>query len=219
LRDGKTETIADILKSHFPDLHGRMLVVGCGSGLEAAILSRELGMSTVGIDIAGNFDPTASTQVHFQVGDARHLEFADRSFDFVYSYHALEHIPSHEKALQEMRRVLRPGGGACVGTPNRLRLIGYLGSKDATFHQKVMWNFNDWTARLRGRFRNQYGAHAGFTAAELRQDLGCAFADITEITSEYYLRLYAKQRALVRAILAAGLGRFLFPSVYFIARR
>lgn len=61
--------------------------------------------------------------MHLQRGDATSLDFADGRFDCIYSFHALEHIPDYRKALQEMRRVLAPGGTYCIGTPNRLRLV------------------------------------------------------------------------------------------------
>jgi SAM-dependent methyltransferase len=48
-----------------------------------------------------------------------HLPFADRTFDVVYSLSSVEHFGGHDRArdaVQEMARVLRPGGVACVAT-------------------------------------------------------------------------------------------------------
>src|SRR5205814_6881549 len=104
------------------------------------------------------------------------------AFDFVYSYHALEHIPNFRQALGEMRRVLAPGGGYCVGTPNRQRLIGYLGSEGVSVRKKLLWNATDWKARLQGKFRNEYGAHAGFTHAELQRELTMALGPAVSVT-------------------------------------
>jgi SAM-dependent methyltransferase len=44
--------------------------------------------------------------------DAQHLLFRDGSFDFVFSLNAFEHIPDPRRALQEISRVLKPGGHA-----------------------------------------------------------------------------------------------------------
>lgn len=217
--DGKTEVIANIIRERVRSPISRLLVVGCGSGVEAAILAQELGANVVGVDLDSNFNPTAAGLADLRHGDATALEFEDGAFDFVFSYHALEHIPDYRKALQEMRRVLVDGGAYCVGTPNRARLVGYLGSKDATIGQKIAWNLVDWSARARGKFRNEYGAHAGFTCDELREDLQSVFAQVDEITLPYYQQIYSRHESLITALDRSGLGRFLFPSVYFMGRK
>jgi ubiquinone/menaquinone biosynthesis C-methylase UbiE len=216
LRDGKTEALAGLIRERTRAPIRRLLVVGCGSGLEAAILAGELGAQVVGVDLDSSFDRAAAAAVDLRRGDATCLDFADGSFDFVFSYHALEHIPAYGKALSEMERVLSKGGAYCVGTPNRLRLFGYLGSKDATWRDKIAWNLADWKARLLGKFRNEYGAHAGFSSGELDASLAEIFDQTEEITLPYYQRIYQKYAVWVSFLGKLGLGRFLFPSVYFM---
>lgn len=53
------------------------------------------------------------------VGDVRDLPFASGSVDAVYSMGTIEHFDETERAVQEIARVLRPGGRALVGVPNR----------------------------------------------------------------------------------------------------
>lgn len=53
------------------------------------------------------------------IGDVRWLPFADASFDAVYSMGTVEHFAETETALGEIHRVLRPGGRAIIGVPNR----------------------------------------------------------------------------------------------------
>ncbi len=53
------------------------------------------------------------------VGDVRDLPFADNSFDAVYSMGTIEHFNETEYAITEMARVLKPGGRAIIGVPNR----------------------------------------------------------------------------------------------------
>lgn len=215
-RDGKAEALAGLILERVRAPVRNLLVVGCGSGVEAAILARSLRTQVIGVDLDGAFDAAAAAAVDLRRGDATCLEFADDAFDFVFSYHALEHIPAHEKALAEMARVLSPRGMYCVGTPNRLRLVGYLGSKDATWRQKIAWNLADCKAKLLGRFRNEDGAHAGFSSRELRALLARAFARAEEITLPYYQRVYRRHASWVSLIGRAGLGPFVFPSVYFM---
>jgi len=217
-RDRRTEALADLILRSTAQPIRRLLVVGCGSGKEAAVLAQVLDVETTGIDIVENFDPEAATAVQLRYGDATRLDFPDSSFDCVYSYHALEHIPEHVQALREMRRVLREDGLLCIGTPNRSRLFAYLGSR-TSFREKLRWNMIDWKARLRGRFRNEFGAHAGFSAAELKQELQGVFGNAEEITLPYYLRVYRNHVGLCRLLYLSGIGRVLFPCVYFLGRR
>jgi SAM-dependent methyltransferase len=51
------------------------------------------------------------------IGDLFHLPFKDNSFDYVFSIYVLEHIPDTKKAINEMLRVLKPGGTAYCLVP------------------------------------------------------------------------------------------------------
>lgn len=217
--DPKTVILADLLSKRQNTVPSRLLVVGCGKGTEAAVLAQHLGASVTGIDIVPNFDVRAGLLADLRQGDATQMEFDDESFDFVYSFHALEHIPDYRAALYEIRRVLRPDGGWMIGTPNRNRIIGYLGSKDASMAEKLHWNFVDWKARLRGRFRNELGAHAGYTKEELREELVQVFSQVDDITLDYYLGIYSQKRELIEVAVRVGAAPWLFPCIYFLGRR
>jgi ubiquinone/menaquinone biosynthesis C-methylase UbiE len=81
----------------------KVLEVGAGSGLLQDIVS-----DYTGLDIS----PTARRFFHkpFVEASATEMPFADNTFDALWSVWVLEHIPNPEKALAEMRRVLKPGG-------------------------------------------------------------------------------------------------------------
>jgi len=51
--------------------------------------------------------------------DVRALPFGDASFDAIYSMGTIEHFDETERAVEEIARVLKPGGRAIVGVPNR----------------------------------------------------------------------------------------------------
>jgi SAM-dependent methyltransferase len=61
----------------------------------------------------------AQHRLHATVGDVRDLPFRDASFDAIYSMGTIEHFDETERAVEEMARVLKPGGRAIVGVPNR----------------------------------------------------------------------------------------------------
>jgi len=49
--------------------------------------------------------------------DLQNLPFNDETYDFIFASHVLEHIPNDRKAIQEIRRVLRPNGIAILPVP------------------------------------------------------------------------------------------------------
>jgi len=49
--------------------------------------------------------------------DLQQLPFADETYDFVFASHVLEHIPDDEKAISEIRRILKPNGIAILPVP------------------------------------------------------------------------------------------------------
>jgi SAM-dependent methyltransferase len=117
-----------LLSEHVPDL-GRCAVLKTDLWDEVKntrILQwvHGQGATVFGIDIS---EPTVrQAQAAFPdgglgaaVADVRRLPFRDGSFDAVYSMGTIEHFRDPETALGEIHRVLRPGGRAVVGVPNR----------------------------------------------------------------------------------------------------
>ena len=49
--------------------------------------------------------------------DITKLPFKDATYDFVFASHVMEHIQDDEKALSEIRRILKPGGMAVLPVP------------------------------------------------------------------------------------------------------
>lgn len=215
LTDSKTEKVAQIIRKNYQSGIKKLLVVGCGSGKEAAILAQQLNAEVTGIDLKENFDAQALEYAALQKGDATNLKFADKSFDFVFSYHALEHIENPSKALREINRVLKTGGGFWIGTPNKSRIVGYIGGKDTSFVEKIRWNIADWKARLKGQFENALGAHAGFTAKELQMLLSENFSQVTNMTETYFSEIYSNRKSLMKLIARSPVSQFIYPSVYF----
>src|SRR5207244_2063745 len=98
------------------------------------------------------------------------------------------------RALAEMRRVVRRSGGVWIGTPNRSRLVGYVTGRGASQREKILWNIVDWRARLTGRFRNELGAHAGFTPRELSEMIRTYFSVVEDESASYYALLHKRYK-------------------------
>jgi ubiquinone/menaquinone biosynthesis C-methylase UbiE len=53
------------------------------------------------------------------LGDAERIPFPDATFDVVYAFGVLHHTPGTAKAINEVQRVLRPGGQAIIALYHR----------------------------------------------------------------------------------------------------
>ena len=104
-----------------------VLEVGCGQGTDGLFVCQNIGpgRSYTGIDLSGESIKRATDSVsslksflkaqpEFKVENAENLNFESNMFDCVYSVGALHHTDNTGKAVQEILRVLRPGGVAYV---------------------------------------------------------------------------------------------------------
>ena len=99
-----------------------VLDAGCGVGYGSRILA-EAGGHVTGVDASDDAIAEsirrAGDLAEFRVADVTMLPFAPHSFDAVVCFEVIEHLGNREAALDELKRVLRPGGVAIVSSPNR----------------------------------------------------------------------------------------------------
>lgn len=94
----------------------RILDVGCGTGFFTRLLVRGgEAVSAVGLDMEEPFiryarEAVADLPIEFMVGDALSLPFEDNAFDLVTSHTFFTSIGDPARAMDEMKRVLKPGG-------------------------------------------------------------------------------------------------------------
>jgi ubiquinone/menaquinone biosynthesis C-methylase UbiE len=121
--------------------HEVVLDAGCGNGIWTRALTHRfhVGRAT-GLDLSLGMLEDARRQVGPQLGltagDLMQLPFADETFDVVLCFWMLYHVPDHDAALREVRRVLRPGGRV-LATTNRAPL-GSLGEVTAAAVSEVL---------------------------------------------------------------------------------
>jgi SAM-dependent methyltransferase len=88
---------------------GRVLDVACGSAANASLIARRCAY--VGADISPTgLHRAMDSALCLVCGDAEQLPFARDTFDATISTFALEHSVNPIRMLQEMHRVVRPGG-------------------------------------------------------------------------------------------------------------
>jgi SAM-dependent methyltransferase len=89
----------------------RVLEVGCGTGAMAERINALPGVTLVAVDHSERFvELTAARGVDARQADICYLPFEDDTFDVVYAGWMLYHVRDLDRALAEVRRVLRPGG-------------------------------------------------------------------------------------------------------------
>ena len=99
-----------------------VLEVGCGTGLVLDRVAR-LARRAEGVDLSpGMLAHARARGLSVREGDATALPFEDASFDVVYAFKVLAHVPAIDRALAEMFRVVRPGGHVLVEVYNRRSL-------------------------------------------------------------------------------------------------
>ena len=112
----------------------RVVEIGCGSGNIACWVARQVAPngSVVAIDVAADQIEQARRQaqglglrnIEFQVADAYSPRLPEDSFDVVYCRYVLEHVRDPLRVLQEMRRVLKPGGKA-LAQENNIQMVAF----------------------------------------------------------------------------------------------
>jgi 2-polyprenyl-6-hydroxyphenyl methylase/3-demethylubiquinone-9 3-methyltransferase len=109
-----------------------VLDLGCGGGfMSEALASR--GADVIGVDpsrgaiaIAISHAASSHLAIRYLVGSGEDLPLASGSVDCVVCVDVLEHVRSLDHVLDEIRRVLRPGGLFLFDTVNRTRLAWFV---------------------------------------------------------------------------------------------
>jgi SAM-dependent methyltransferase len=142
---GTREFFADLDQYHFEKLHhllrlvdfsgqrGRcVLEVGCGAGTDLVRFAKG-GAIVTGVDIASSAIALAKQnfaqqglQADLREADGEHLPFADASFDVVYGHGVVQYTASDRALVDEVRRVLAPGGSAVFQVYNRVSWLNAL---------------------------------------------------------------------------------------------
>lgn len=111
----------------------KVLEIGVGIGSDHYSFASQ-GSSMTALDLSR--EHLRHTQKHMELeglstdanyGDAEASPFPDNTFDLVYSFGVLHHTPDTQKSIDEVFRVLKPGGTALIGLYHRNSIFFWLG--------------------------------------------------------------------------------------------
>jgi SAM-dependent methyltransferase len=109
----------------------RVLDIGCGRGLTLKIM-QQYGYECYGTELSPFSARAAASipKVHIFTRGVLDCHFPGRFFDLVFLWHVLEHLPNPREVLQEIFRVLAPGGVLLLCVPNIESLQARLAGKN-----------------------------------------------------------------------------------------
>ena len=174
---GSPGFFADLDAYHFEKLHHLLrlvdfeawrnrdvLDVGCGAGVEVVRFARA-GAHVAGVDLSSSAVNLTRQNLNQQdlaaslaVADGESLPFASNSFDYVFAHGVIQYAASDRHVVDEVHRVLRPGGTALFQVYNRVSWLHVLSKV-----MKVPLEHEDAPVLRRysaGEFRQLLGAYS-----------------------------------------------------------
>jgi 2-polyprenyl-3-methyl-5-hydroxy-6-metoxy-1,4-benzoquinol methylase len=159
----------------------RVLDIGCGAGYHVRHFARKAAR-VAALDVDRVSLRTArqrvrSSRVSFMHYDGRRLPFADASFDTVTMLDVLEHVADRQSMIEEIARVLKPGGTWVVSVPYR-GAVAWLSPENMSqdYPRAFRW-LSRWT-RVRFWIRDHMACgmrHKHFSRSDLKQLASASF--------------------------------------------
>ncbi len=151
-----------------------ILDVGCGNGLFTVPLAENHHLC--GIDFSeGMIEYAFANGLDAKQGSAEELPYEDDSFDAVLSIEMIQCVPNFKKAIEEMARVLKPGGKLVLQTLNR----------------------RSWLRRFHSLFEKNYRELHMFRSEELRELAeGAGLGVRSVVYNSYPVPLFGEFRGL-----------------------
>jgi SAM-dependent methyltransferase len=213
-------------------VHGDWLDCGCAEGYYAVALAGRGAESVVGIDPLAERVEVAKALPHpanvrYEVAGAERLPFDDASFDAALLNEVLEHVADETESLQEIRRVLRPGGSLALFSPNRWFPFEGHGARLPSGRAlvSVPVPLMPW---LPGRLTRQFATARNYWPGELRaivEGVGFEIVACDRALAQFDRYRWMPRRVIdtyrrrIPTIERSPLGRFAAVSTFIVARK
>ena len=115
LKRGSKRRFKEIVQRLNPRREDRILEIGCAKG-EVVQAVQDIAPETYGIDVNKEAINNGLCR-NLSTMSADDLKFENESFDKIFSFHTIEHVPEIQKMLSEIERVLKPGGKVLLVYP------------------------------------------------------------------------------------------------------
>ncbi len=109
-----------LLRLMHPHQDMSLLDIGCGDG-QVLMLARQLNLQATGIETkpeAAAVSQKNAPEATIVLGSPQAIPFDQNCFDLVTCFGVMEFFLDPDQGLQEIYRVLKPGGRACIVLPN-----------------------------------------------------------------------------------------------------
>jgi SAM-dependent methyltransferase len=112
---------------------GRILDLGCGAGWFLREM-RDKGWDAYGVEINSTAAGLGRSKAGLNIfaGTLQQARFPSEFFEYVRANHSFEHISCPSETLEEVWRIMRPGGRLLIGVPN-------VGGLNARFFKEYWW--------------------------------------------------------------------------------
>ena len=132
VRVGDPEMVRQLVQgvTHYHD--SVVLDLGCGTGNNTLLFAGATGTKVTGLDISYGMLMKAhekSRQVPLVQAPADILPFANEVFSLVFMTEVIHHLPSPDRSITEICRVLTPGGSTCIVTQSHKQIDSRMTSR------------------------------------------------------------------------------------------
>ncbi len=210
----------DNILSYTPDLSKRnILDVGAGKG-KFVIEGTKLGYKITGVEynienvnLAKKTANNLGIDISIIQGEAEHLPFPDKIFDFINFSEVIEHVNSPEETLREAFRVLNNGGDVYISVPCRYSWY------DPHFHLAfVNWlprNLSDFYISVFSKHKDYKGESGHQRLSEMHY---YTYNDFVYLAKDTGFQIEDIRKLKIKKRFANKIVRAMVESVYFLIR-